>query len=154
VAGSGFPTPLAVQPVTGNFFQTTQPVSIASPVAVTGSFPTPLAVQPISGAPTPIPTPPGGVYPISAATSLNVNIVGGSSSGATPIPFATNASGQLVIVAGTPLPVTGSFPTPLAVQPISVASAIPIFASTPLPVPRLRFQPRPVAFIRSLPRPH
>jgi hypothetical protein len=143
-------------PVSGTFYQATQPVSgsvsvsnfpSTQNVAITSSTPIPVtgtfyqATQPVSGSvsvtgsfPTPIPFP----------TTQNVAIVS-----STPIPVTGTfyqSTQNVAIVSSTPIAVTGAFPTPYPTQAISGtvtanqgapgASPWPVSASS-LPLPTL-----------------
>jgi hypothetical protein len=97
------------QPVSGTFYQATQPISAASALLVDGSATT----QPVSG------TFFQATQPISAASAL---LVDGSAT-TQPISGAVSVSGSVVVDgSGVTQPVSGTFFQ--ATQPISAASAL------------------------------
>jgi hypothetical protein len=106
--------------VTGTFFQTTQPVSLAASVAVTGTFFQ--ATQPVSAASLPLPA--------GAATAAKQPALGVAGTPATDVITVQGAA------AGTGLPVTGTFFQ--ATQPVSAAALpLPAGAATAAKQPAL-----------------
>lgn len=96
-------------PVTGTFWQATQPISIASPVAVTGTFFQ--ATQPVSGTVT-----------VNAGTNLNTSLLALEAGGnLATLVTRTPALGQALAAASVPIVLTAAQLTTLT--PVSTVTA-------------------------------
>jgi hypothetical protein len=128
-------------PVTGTFFQATQPVSIASSVPVTGTFFQ--ETQPVSIAST---------VPVSIASS--VPVTGTFFQETQPVSIASTvpvsiASTVPVSIASS-VPVTGTFFQ--ETQPVSIASTVPVSIASSVPVTGTFFQEtQPVSIASTVP---
>lgn len=114
-------------PVTGAFYQATQPVSIAGSVAVTGAFYQ--ATQPVSG--TVRVQSDAGLSTIPVSIAAAVSVTGAFYPATQPVSGTVSISGTVPVsgtvgVSGT-VPVTGAFYQ--ATQPISIAVPVVLGAS-------------------------